>query len=976
MPNTTYKPLSFWSWNGKLEKTELCEQIREFSAKGFGGFFMHARAGLLTPYMSEQWFSAMQICIEEAEKYGLEVWLYDEDGWPSGFGGGVVPASSPDFCKKQLLFGESVPNEGQCVCAYKKSADGYVRSENKEGDLYAYFIRDTHYADLLNRNAVRCFIENIYERYQKRFAEYFGKTVKGIFTDEPQLAFNFPYSDELDKVFYKRTGRVLKEQLWKLYTSDALFRLQYAEAVSELFHTSYTKQIADWCEKSNLIFTGHFAAEDGLCTDFTSANVLNGYPHMQMPGIDFLGNRLASPVLVKQVAAQRTVYGKDRILSESFGGMGWSVTAEDMQSVWGYQAALGMNTTCIHLSAYTIKGIRKRDYPAFFSYQLPWWNDFSAVTAWIGGVNELVSRGKEYTDTAVISPLKSVIACGEDSLRARQISNAYRTAVSGLIDNQVAFDILDEDDFARNGRAKEGVLQVRNGRYGMIVVPECDVISVAAAELLQTAHRFGVRVVFLNKTPTQFYDGMRFTTSDDWIFNPHVVMNRADLLAKYFAYIAYSRAFTAFDMRGNKTVSGLIVQTRYTENGEKLFAVYNREGNGSKSVRLVLRDTGNLYVVDPVDGKKTYVPQSGNTAEYTFPPHGITFLLQTQADYGKRVYTVSKENYLAPESIRRIDKNVLTIEKARYAYDGKEFSDTMPVIDLQDRIFGERGNVLRVEYAFDVQEKPDGKIELAAESDEGAQLCVNGKNVSPHGWWLDKQIRTFDITDEVKAGKNTVTFTVRRTEDALRCTENVFETERNRFFYPTEIENVYILGAFDVKATGELVRAARYYKLKNASFSIAPYGNVASGEELSAQNMYFYNGGYEAIYAVEKNGANEKTELRIHTNAALVEIYVNDKKAGVALNNYDRNDISRYLAKERNEVRLVYRFGNRNTLGPHHHIEGEPLFVGVHTFTGVRGFEDEIAGTAGKPCTRTGDTCFAPQIVGRVCIVKSMVNTK
>ena len=641
--NTTYKPLSFWSWNAKLEKNELCEQIRAFSENGFGGFFMHARAGLLTEYMSDDWFRAVRICIEEAEKSGLEVWLYDEDGWPSGFGGGAVPSASLDFCKKHLTFGECVPSGAQFVCAYKRSSGGYSRTNLQSGELYAYFTRDSHYTDLLNRDAVRCFIENVHERYKSKIFKYFGKTVKGIFTDEPQLAANYPYSEELNEVFYRRTGSVLKDGLWKLYAGDALFKLQYSEAVSELFHTNYTKQIADWCAQNHLIFTGHFAAEDGLCTNFTSANVLNGYPYMQMPGIDFLGNRLASPVLVKQVAAQRTVYGKDRILSESFGGAGWSVTAEDMQSVWGYQAALGMNTACMHLSAYTIKGIRKRDYPAFFSYQLPWWKSFSAVASWISGVNELVSFGKEYTDTAVISPLKSVIACGEDSLRARQISNSYRTVVSGLIDNQIAFDLLDEDDFAQNGKLEHDSLQIHYGHYSFIVVPECDVISVTTAKLLQAAQTSGLQVIFINKIPAQLYDGSCIAACDDWIKSPCIVMNRADLLAKYFASISYSRELTAFDMRGNKTASGLIVQTRYMESGEKLFAVFNRDGNGSKRVRLALRETGNLYIVDPVDGKKTYVPQ--DAVVYSFPPHGITFLLQTQADYGKRAYTARHSTY-------------------------------------------------------------------------------------------------------------------------------------------------------------------------------------------------------------------------------------------------------------------------------------------------------------------------------------------
>ena len=85
-----YGSIPFWSWNDKLEPTELRKQIRNMHDLKMNGFFMHARCGLETEYLSEEWFKVTKVCIDEAKKLGMEAWAYDENGWPSGFAGGKL----------------------------------------------------------------------------------------------------------------------------------------------------------------------------------------------------------------------------------------------------------------------------------------------------------------------------------------------------------------------------------------------------------------------------------------------------------------------------------------------------------------------------------------------------------------------------------------------------------------------------------------------------------------------------------------------------------------------------------------------------------------------------------------------------------------------------------------------------------------------------------------------------------------------
>ena len=99
-PPKEYRSAPFWSWNDKLESEELKRQVREHAEKGLGGYFMHARIGLITPYMSEEWMHCVATCVEEGKRVGIASWLYDEDCWPSGVMGFRIPDKGEKYQQK------------------------------------------------------------------------------------------------------------------------------------------------------------------------------------------------------------------------------------------------------------------------------------------------------------------------------------------------------------------------------------------------------------------------------------------------------------------------------------------------------------------------------------------------------------------------------------------------------------------------------------------------------------------------------------------------------------------------------------------------------------------------------------------------------------------------------------------------------------------------------------------------------------
>ena len=121
-----YGSIPFWSWNDKLEEGELRRQINIMHDLGMKGFFMHARGGLETEYLSEEWYDCIRACVDEAQKLGMEAWSYDENGWPSGFAGGKLledPANWATYLKYETskafpaaenILGVYVIDDGLC----------------------------------------------------------------------------------------------------------------------------------------------------------------------------------------------------------------------------------------------------------------------------------------------------------------------------------------------------------------------------------------------------------------------------------------------------------------------------------------------------------------------------------------------------------------------------------------------------------------------------------------------------------------------------------------------------------------------------------------------------------------------------------------------------------------------------------------------------------------------------------------------
>ena len=168
-----YAPVPFWSWNNKIEPDECKRQIRQMKEVGFGGFIIHARAGLKTEYLGEEWFSCVEACIEEAKKQDMCVWIYDEFGYPSGFVGGTLLTDENNLAEYLEYERREIFDESAFAVFIEKDGVYQRVGSSTSAECYhtIYKRKSPCNVDILNPAVVDLFIEKTYEAYYKRFAK-------------------------------------------------------------------------------------------------------------------------------------------------------------------------------------------------------------------------------------------------------------------------------------------------------------------------------------------------------------------------------------------------------------------------------------------------------------------------------------------------------------------------------------------------------------------------------------------------------------------------------------------------------------------------------------------------------------------------------------------------------------------------------------------------------------------------------------
>lgn len=544
-PPAALRSRLFWAWNSRLEEQELRRQIGDMQAAGMGGFFMHSRIGLATPYLSEEWFRMVNICIDEAEKRGMYAELYDEDRWPSGGCGGQV-AQDPD-CRMRYLcaaFADANPRidpeRDKILARFAVRSDRTFRRLTRSGkagggEREMLFVRriaepiswfnDQSPADLLNRKTSRHFLALTHDAYFRRCGEAFGRNVTSIFTDEPNYMYvsgvmnsdepgyagqPLVWTESFPRHFRKRHHYDLLDHLPDLWFHTAgekagQVRRDFYDTAAHLMAENYFKPIGAWCKRHGIAFTGHCLGEDTL-TGQTSrtGEVMRFYKYMQEPGIDVLTDHSMCYLTAKQCASAARQYGKKFRISETYGGAGWDLSLAGMKTIGDWQYALGINRRCLHLGWYSMKGERKRDFPLDFGSFSGNREALANLENYFARLGVALTQGKECAKLLVIHPIEDFWRdfCGEEIINYAggdsDRDKPFTTLVHQLLAEHLDFDLGSEELLAGDGRVCGKAFFAGKAAYEAVLVPEMGHLRESTRSLLTEFVRAGGTVYTLS----------------------------------------------------------------------------------------------------------------------------------------------------------------------------------------------------------------------------------------------------------------------------------------------------------------------------------------------------------------------------------------------------------------------------------------------------------------------------------------------
>ncbi|MHC4885951.1 MAG: glycosyl hydrolase family 2 protein [Planctomycetota bacterium] len=960
-PPAIWRDAPFWSWNGALDPDRLCRQIESMERLGFGGFFMHSRYGLKTPYLSEEWFENITACVEKARATGMKAYLYDEDRWPSGSAAGAVTRELPEFRSLSLRRGTVAPENAQaCLGHFKLHRDGegrltsYEKLTGPEGADESYWLCPDEpsawfnggtYIDTLNPDAVDAFLASTYDLYAARYGEDFGGVIPAMFTDEYYVASKrgadaVPWTGVLETVIAARFSVAIVEHLPELYHELAAapfssVRYLYYRSVSDLFTENFTARVARWCGAHGIALTGHLLEEESLRRIMPSiVSAMPHYEHMQWPGIDVLGDAGRDKlVMTKQCTSVASQFDKERCLSELYGGVGWDWPLSGHKAVGDWHAVLGINFRCVHLVHYSLAGGAKRDWLPSQYEHCAWWPYYHRVEDYFGRLNFMLAQGRAIRDILVLHPMESAwgIYRPQDGFVEDEVATlgySLHNLCEPLSDHHLDYDLGDESIMAGHGAVEGDRFRVGASRYRLVIVPPALTLRRTTLELLAAFHEAGGQVLFVGAAPTHV-EGVPCT-------EVHQLSRRtlsceegdAALIESVEAVLPRHISIREDGEEARHCWSLL----RDIEGGRLLFLHTHDRNEGHDLDLEVSAPEGPVILWDAAVGRCSELPHKRRGGKVCFtldlPPIGsalISFGLEVKDLHSGQAQGGTGEGspVPGPYAVQLTEPNTLPLDFCSYQLGDEPASDCVPVLQADREIracFGEGARLGDQEQPwFLAQEKREetpsmplgltfrfhastlpSTCRLVVENRDAFRITVNGKEAGAvEGWWVCEDLTTVDITPCLVLGNNEVVLTVDYTTEV-------------------ELENLILVGDFGVG----LIDTQRPRTHDNYTLTGLP-AQLFCGSWVG-QGLDFYGGGVRYRIPVEEG----QTRVAVEADCTAAAVHAGDTSVPLLWAPYEAE-----VEAPEGGIEVEVIGGRRNTLGGNH-VPGSgaqgPCFDSTH----------------------------------------------
>lgn len=840
-PPREYSSGPLWVWNDQLTDAQIRDTLRDLAGQGVRQAWVHPRPGLMTPYLSPEWFRLWRVALDEARQLDMNLWIYDENSYPSGFAGGWVPELMPEARGRGLRLAEakSAPAWSTNLIAVLKLDGATVEDVSRRLDarealpegryVVATLLRSGNspwhgnrsYVDLLYPGVTEKFIEVTHEAYKRELGDEFGKRIPGIFTDEPEIrpAGGLPWTPDLPEQFQRRWGYGLITNLPSLALEVGDWRRvrhNYFSTLNDLFIERWAKPYFEWCAANNLEFTGHYWDHEWpRCVGVPDNMAMAAW--QQRPGVDILMNQYAEHThaqfgnvrACREISSLANQFGR-RTLVELYGAGGWDLRFEDMKRIGDWLQVLGVNTFNEHLSYVTLRGARKRDHPLSFSYHAPWWEAYHVMARYFSRLSAALSQGEQVNRILVLEPTSTAWMYQGNDAKLKEIGDSFFNLLLALEAAQVEYDLGCEDVIAREGRLEGSGFRVGRRVYETVVLPpHTENLEAAVWDLLRAFRRGSPQNLLAAAAPSRNAGTPQAGGDPAAAWEGPLPLLRPEELVARLKEVQEVGGFAIRRAPGDRGI--LFHHRRELADGELLFLV---------NTSIEHPSAGEFE--SAAQGVEEWLPHTGGTRPYAFWPTGV----RTRASFelppsGSLLLFLSRRplqtalgrppEWIAlpaagPLTTRRLEPNVLTLDYAditaggetrsnQYFYAASQFAwqkNGLPrnpwdsAVQFQDELIRttfppESG--FTATYRFTLEGPVPANLAIVIERPDLYTITCNGQPVSapPGEWWLDKSFGKIPLAATARSGLNVVTLAARP------------------FTMFHELEPAYVLGDFTLR---------------------------------------------------------------------------------------------------------------------------------------------------------------------------------
>ena len=250
--------------------------------------------------------------------------------------------------------------------------------------------------------------------------------------------------------------------------------------------------------------TGHLLGEEYFFDTVTyMGNTYSIQKYFHIPGIDWVVplKEPLYPWCPKMAASVAHLLNRKRVFSETFAGCGWGMDLGFMRYMVNKQYVFGVNLLTSISAKLSLRGMeRAKFWPGGLMVQQPYWEHVKVFADYVSRLSYLNSTGKHISEVAVLFPITEVWAKALNKAVLDEYEKVFVKLTNGLFENQIDFDILDDDAIC-DANVKDSRLLAGPGAFKVLVVPPMKTIKVKTLEKLLEFKNKGGKVIFTGCLP-------------------------------------------------------------------------------------------------------------------------------------------------------------------------------------------------------------------------------------------------------------------------------------------------------------------------------------------------------------------------------------------------------------------------------------------------------------------------------------------